>query len=407
MLKGYPLIKSSSSQCVQKYSKNRKSYPQNYTKIPCVYGKIQLMVKPDIQKIQKIQDEEFLGLREASSLYGYTQHHFGLLARQGKLKAQRIGKKWFTKKIWINEYIKTLEDSYRFSENHYSRQENPLNGKPGDFFISHHSKDGRSITESVRSSSNKYRRYLSSGLFHSGRFHFRFGQIASALSFLTVVLLLLQWAGWTSWPNESFLRVQHETAEFVSEIAYEVSLLSLSQRTEKNLVSFWRDTKNAHSSVKEISPETFGSFLSNVSVGVARSFSWEETKKNLYGFADDVVRMLRGFKDYAAGVGRYFKLAFKEEGSVPGNELLGGVPETKQSLVIVPVGYGDMGKEELEAEIKKSFSDEIIVEPDEEGDTGVIRPVFRSSVGDEYLYIMVPVKPPPEAGSGCGENGCE
>ena len=41
--------------------------------------------------------------------------------------------------------------------------------------------------------------------------------------------------------------------------------------------------------------------------------------------------------------------------------------------------------------IQGVFSDQVIVMSDETGQSGVVRPIFRSGVGEEYLYVMVPV----------------
>ena len=59
----------------------------------------------------------FISLLEAAQFSGYTKHHLGLLCRQEKLKAERIGRQWFTKKIWVTEYLEELEKSYKENNN--------------------------------------------------------------------------------------------------------------------------------------------------------------------------------------------------------------------------------------------------------------------------------------------------
>ncbi|MBU1178822.1 hypothetical protein KKB69_00565, partial [Patescibacteria group bacterium] len=58
-------------------------------------------------------EKDKISLRTASRVYGYTQQHLGLLCRQGKLKSVRVGKKRFTTKKWMDEYLKELEDFYK------------------------------------------------------------------------------------------------------------------------------------------------------------------------------------------------------------------------------------------------------------------------------------------------------
>ncbi|MFH1979210.1 MAG: hypothetical protein ABII97_02415, partial [Patescibacteria group bacterium] len=73
---------------------------------------------PDIQSIQT-KKTDLISLKEASSLFGYTQHHLGLLCRQGKVKAERIGRRWFTTKVWIEEHIAGVEDHYKNQNKDY------------------------------------------------------------------------------------------------------------------------------------------------------------------------------------------------------------------------------------------------------------------------------------------------
>ena len=47
--------------------------------------------------------------------------------------------------------------------------------------------------------------------------------------------------------------------------------------------------------------------------------------------------------------------------------------------------------QEKHREIKDIFSDEVFVKPDEEGDAGIIYPIFQKGRGEDYLYVMVPV----------------
>lgn len=42
--------------------------------------------------------------------------------------------------------------------------------------------------------------------------------------------------------------------------------------------------------------------------------------------------------------------------------------------------------------IQSSFSDNVTVTPDATGNAGVIKPVFKKTNGDDFLYVLVPVK---------------
>lgn len=52
----------------------------------------------------------YLSLKTASQLYGYTRDHLGLMIRQNKLKGQKLGSYYVTTKEWMIEYINNFAD---------------------------------------------------------------------------------------------------------------------------------------------------------------------------------------------------------------------------------------------------------------------------------------------------------
>lgn len=50
-------------------------------------------------------ESDFMPLAEAAKLTGYTPEYLNLRARQGKLKAKKIGRNWHTKKEWVDEFL--------------------------------------------------------------------------------------------------------------------------------------------------------------------------------------------------------------------------------------------------------------------------------------------------------------
>lgn len=63
----------------------------------------------------------------------------------------------------------------------------------------------------------------------------------------------------------------------------------------------------------------------------------------------------------------------------------------QEGLVVVPKKDNE-NYEQTVTRIKKTFSDEVSVSPDESGTSGVITPVFRSAEGEDYLYVLVPIQ---------------
>lgn len=54
---------------------------------------------------------EFISLKTASQLFGYTRDHLGLMIRRGKLRATRLGSYYFTTKAWMEDYVKNYASS--------------------------------------------------------------------------------------------------------------------------------------------------------------------------------------------------------------------------------------------------------------------------------------------------------
>lgn len=62
-----------------------------------------------------------------------------------------------------------------------------------------------------------------------------------------------------------------------------------------------------------------------------------------------------------------------------------------QGMVVVPVD-DKTNREATVAKIKDAFSDEVSVKPANDNSSGVITPVFKKAKGDDYLYVLVPIK---------------
>ncbi len=59
----------------------------------------------------------YLPLSKAAEFCDYSQDYLSLRARQGKLRAIKIGRHWFTTKLWLEEYLDSVNIylSERFS----------------------------------------------------------------------------------------------------------------------------------------------------------------------------------------------------------------------------------------------------------------------------------------------------
>lgn len=53
----------------------------------------------------------YISLKEAVKYCPYSQDYLKLRARQGKLRAEKMGRNWFTTKEWLQEYKNNLKTS--------------------------------------------------------------------------------------------------------------------------------------------------------------------------------------------------------------------------------------------------------------------------------------------------------
>lgn len=61
-------------------------------------------------------------------------------------------------------------------------------------------------------------------------------------------------------------------------------------------------------------------------------------------------------------------------------------------LGIVSSSQSELTDTQQKEKIRNSFSDQVAIHPDQSGTAGIITPVFRKTNGDDFVYVLVPVK---------------
>jgi hypothetical protein len=56
-------------------------------------------------KIKENSGQDYVALSHAAHIAGCTPEHLNLMVRRGKLKAEKLGRNWYTKESWLEEYI--------------------------------------------------------------------------------------------------------------------------------------------------------------------------------------------------------------------------------------------------------------------------------------------------------------
>ena len=60
--------------------------------------------------IAEEKEPKYISLQEATKFCQHSQEYLSLRARQGKLKALKLGRNWVTKKEWMEEYLKNVDE---------------------------------------------------------------------------------------------------------------------------------------------------------------------------------------------------------------------------------------------------------------------------------------------------------
>jgi hypothetical protein len=130
--------------------------------------------------------------------------------------------------------------------------------------------------------------------------------------------------------------------------------------------------------------------LANISGGAR-----EQLAQLKFNF-DFITKSFQKIKNYFAGHSEtekqigYLDERIKnlESQKVNNVENLAPVNQNQEGLIVIPSTKDD---EQNKKKIKSMFSDEVVVEPDETGQSGIIKPVFKKQTDQKYLYMLVPM----------------
>lgn len=79
--------------------------------------------------------KEYLSMADASKMCSYEQGYLSLLARRGELQAEKIGRNWYTKVEWLNDYLrKKKPNEIILEKKHDHEHEEGINKKEKSLF---------------------------------------------------------------------------------------------------------------------------------------------------------------------------------------------------------------------------------------------------------------------------------
>jgi len=289
------------------------------------------------------KDSYYISLQEASKYYAYSQEYLSLRARQGKLRAVKLGRNWVTKKEWLEEYLAEVEEykeSLKVKEVREVKEVKKVERKvlpPENLPVG--KLDEREFAKI---------RPLPLPVF---RFGFAFGLVLVLL--VTGVIF-----------GRTFLENVFEDIYALGKAGDVIE--GTSESVKSLVVAIGKGGAS-------ISTDPLGTF-----------------KKYGQWVGDQVFTLGKGLKRIPEKFVQGFKLIAKlwqkpekivEEPIIP-------EPGEKEGMVVIPSTEED---ELIKERIKLAFSDEVRIEPEDRA-SGIIIPIFKKKEGEEYMYVLVPVK---------------
>ena len=322
------------------------------------------------------ENKKYISSKRGSDLSGYNQDYIGQLIRDKKIEARRVGRQLF---ISLESLEKRLEKIKGRVDHSPSEESNPLFFE-GKKFIS--SKDASDLSGYSRDYIGQLVREKKLEAKMVGRLWFiSLLSLEKHLNKIKIPLVAEEP------PTEVY---QYETEE-IKKISYPAFTLNLKtrispfyqlKRTMVAAVIAITLIFGANIAHYELKKNTFAEGEPNIlaSASLLSASAFDSFAIDLYQYVNGKFLGAQKFFARLFGVSR---LAYQTPIETP-------LPQTSPLGVVVVPKTAD--NEETLDRIKNSFSDKVDVSKNPDGISGIITPVFKKVSGDEYLYVLVPVK---------------
>lgn len=320
---------------------------------------------------------EYISLAQAAELCAYSQEYLSLRARQGKLKSVKLGRNWVTRRIWLEDYIKTIE-AYNGKNGKALKEKIPQELVAETLIVPEEKKDAEP-PENLPTGEPMLQPVLKEVIYP---FSLRIAFAASLLILAIVIgaVALLPFFDRESWQfTMSLMRdyglwfvgaISGIPIDFSAhEIAQGIAQINL-ETAANTFLKAARVIKEDFSVALGFLSERLKSFVGREEEPVAEQHisvtrlggRTEELEQNIIG---DIQRRFGEFRG-----------------------VMGLSEREREGLIAIPSTGKD---EEMKEKIMRSFSDEVVIEQKDET-SGIIRPVFRTIAEQAYLYLMVPIR---------------
>ena len=331
-----------------------------------------------------IQNTKYIPLHEAAKLTDYSQEYISLLCRRGKIKGEKLGRNWFTTKEWISDYVDKIKESKEVKSNKDKEEAISVKIKEKDEIY----KMADAVDE-VDMTNTTNETNATSEIFNVNSF-----LSTKKMMFATIIFSVIV---------SGFVFVQYGIKQEISkDQIYKVSD-SIVQTMQKKVSSLNNSLNNLSGSFNNVKNNSI-KVVANGIVGVSESL--DGVKSGSTKFADNKITTVNNTLDDIKSKAVSF---IKNLNNKKPDPRVAGVEDSDEDdstissrendstneengLIVIPL-EGDIDSNEnreLIKNISASFSDEVDVNPSEDGVSGIINP--KNNPEENYLYLMVPVK---------------
>ncbi len=311
------------------------------------------------------EGKKYISASRASKIIGYNSDYIGQLCRKGLLDCRRIGRSWFVSEESLQAHKTTASLTPRGRISIYQKNLNVQNSG---------SSAGVATMPTVVNPLGINMPELSYRSFHQEAINFldRKEEVRESSAFarkivggVLVVLLLMVFVV----PN---LISSTSSLSFLSQSNLGGAQISVVGNQISGSISYVKSYRSDFVGSVAYSTHIFSSIGQALDDGISAVVN---------GAHDRLTRL----NSFIAVTGEKFGRSLfwsKQEDE----------REDRSGFVVVPSAGSPEANAQVKEYVTNNFSDEAEVIPDETGNSGLIKPVFKNQNDQEYLYVMVPVK---------------
>ena len=313
-----------------------------------------------------LEGKNYISARRAAKIINYAQDYIGQLCRSGKLDCRMVGRSWFVTEESLLTHRQSAVDSISQKMVKNIDEENIKKDALNSSILSNISLSP-ALSVTPRQNSN---------------------QEISAVPVVSEKV--------SEKENVHFLPALKKRLPMNFSLPKSISDISLSPFLyfDARKASLFNTTLV----VLVVSAITISGIIFTISLSPAKYANSVSSQASVISLTKEIVnKIIGGFDTMSSHLSLYF--AYDKNTS---DKIYSDVPQNSfgtttafvnlNGIGIVPSSQSVLADEQSKLKIRNTFSDEVSIHSDKSGTAGIITPVFKKNDGDDFVYVLVPVK---------------